>query len=136
MSEFERVPGVQTVTVDRHPDPGANEAAGTVLTTDLDTFLSNHQVCVAFIWGNGLVPCVTIVMGADGFSVGSFGCVAHRRSWRGVCSRLHVCAVSLARITQVLTEEIFGPATLVVQCKFVRYSVDGSLDRLLDGTTS
>ena len=45
VSEFEGVSGVQTVTAERHPDPGANEAAGTVLTTDVDTFLSNHQVC-------------------------------------------------------------------------------------------
>ena len=44
VAEYERVPGVQTVTSARHPDPSANETAGMVLTTDLDTFLSNHQV--------------------------------------------------------------------------------------------
>lgn len=56
---YERVPGVHTVTAEQHPDPMTNEAAGIVLTTDLDTFLNNHEE---------------------------------------------------------LTEEIFGPATLVVQC--------------------
>ena len=45
LSEYEGVPGVNTVTDARNPDPAANEAAGIVLTTDLQTFLSNHAVC-------------------------------------------------------------------------------------------
>ena len=127
------MPGVKTVTVARNPDPAANEAAGTVLTTDLQTFLSNHTVCqpIGRLVTHSLTHSLTyLLVQSVSQSVSQAGRQAHTGNHlftyehrcidtraRTQCQGL-MCPVH-AYIAQVLTEEIFGPATLVVQCEYV-----------------